>query len=107
MTLHPHEFIRRFLMHVLPKGFHRIRHNGLFANGNRAANVAKARELLGVTPPQKKAEPDPVAVDGPRVHPRPCPCCGGRMLIIEVFDRGWVPRHHPSLIPTKIRIDTS
>src|SRR5215471_519771 len=47
MTLCPHEFIRRFLMHVLPKGFHRIRHYGLFANGNRAANVARCRELLG------------------------------------------------------------
>jgi hypothetical protein len=51
-TLHPHEFIRRFLMHVLPKGFHRIRHYGLLANGNRAANVARARELLGMAPPE-------------------------------------------------------
>ena len=50
MTLSPHEFIRRFLMHVLPKGFHRIRHYGLFANGNRAANVARSRELLGAMP---------------------------------------------------------
>ena len=50
MTLAPHEFIRRFLMHVLPKGFHRIRHYGLFANGNRAANIARARELLGAPP---------------------------------------------------------
>jgi hypothetical protein len=47
MTLPTHEFIRRFLMHVLPKGFHRIRHCGLFANGNRAVNIARARELLG------------------------------------------------------------
>jgi len=53
MTLTPHEFIRRFLMHVLPKGLHRIRHYGLFANGNRAANIAKARELLGAAPPAK------------------------------------------------------
>ena len=50
MTLTPHEFIRRFLMHVLPKGFHRIRHYGLFANGNRAERIAKARELLAVPP---------------------------------------------------------
>jgi hypothetical protein len=50
MTLSPHEFIRRFLMHVLPKGFHRIRHYGLFANGNRAANIARSRELLGAMP---------------------------------------------------------
>ena len=46
MTLHPHEFIRRFLSHVLPKGFHRIRHYGLFASGNRAANIARARQLV-------------------------------------------------------------
>ena len=51
MRLHPHEFIRRFLIHVLPKGFHRIRHYGLFANANRADNVAKARALLNVVPP--------------------------------------------------------
>jgi Putative transposase len=51
MTLHPHEFIRRFLSHVLPKGFHRIRHYGLFASGNRTANIARARQLLGAAPP--------------------------------------------------------
>src|SRR6185436_19697621 len=56
MTLSPHEFIRRFLMHVLPKGFHRIRHYGLFANGNRAANIARARELLAVPSCSKQAE---------------------------------------------------
>src|SRR5262249_31394364 len=50
MTLAPHEFIRRFLLHVLSKGFHRIRHYGLFANGERAANLARARELVGVPP---------------------------------------------------------
>src|SRR5712672_4261175 len=79
MTLSPHEFIRRFLMHVLPKGFHRIRHYGLFANGNRAESIAKARELLAVATPETKPEaastPEP---DQPRVLPRPCPCCGGR-----------------------------
>ena len=48
MTLPTHEFIRRFLTHVLPKGLHRIRHYGLFANGNRAANTARARKLLAV-----------------------------------------------------------
>jgi hypothetical protein len=51
MRLHPHEFIRRLLMHVLPKGFHRIRHYGLFANANRAENIAIARALLNVVPP--------------------------------------------------------
>ena len=51
MRLHPHEFIRRFLIHVLPKGFHRIRHYGLFANTNRVENIATARALLNVAPP--------------------------------------------------------
>ena len=107
MTLHPHEFIRRFLMHVLPKGFHRIRHYGLFANGNRAANVARARELLGMAPPEPPPEAAPAKPDDTRVHPGPCPCCGSRMLVIEVFARGCEPRHRPSPKPAVIRIDTS
>ena len=93
MTLATGEFIRRFLMHVLPKGFHRIRHYGLLANGNRAANIAKARELLSVPAPVKAPQPEN---DDPCVLPRPCPCCGGRMLIIETFARGETPRHRPS-----------
>jgi hypothetical protein len=104
MTLSPHEFIRRFLMHVLPKGFHRIRHYGLFANGNRTANIARARELLGVS--QRVVEPEQekaAAPDEPRVLPCPCPRCGGRMIVIEVFARGC----QPSYRPTPIRIDTS
>jgi hypothetical protein len=104
MTLAPHEFIRRFLMHVLPKGFHRIRHYGLFANGNRAANIARARELPGALPhavePDKEKAPAP---DEPRVLPCSCPRCGGRMIVIEVFAPGCQPRHRP----TPIRIDTS
>ena len=98
MTLAPHEFIRRFLIHVLPKGFHRIRHYGLFANGNRAESIAKARELLAVATPQ--TEPEAASrqqSDQPRVHPRPCPCCGGRMIVIEVFARGGAPSHKPSI----------
>src|SRR5262249_486889 len=71
MTLHPHEFIRRFLMHVLPKGFHRIRHYGLFANGHRAENIARARELLKVPPPIKEANDENGAADDPRVLPCP------------------------------------
>jgi hypothetical protein len=98
MTLAPHEFIRRFLMHVLPRGFHRIRHYGLLANGGRAENIAKARELLAVLPvaeantagTAEKADPE-----GLRVLPRPCPCCGGRMIVIEVFARGSTPRYRP------------
>ena len=94
-------------MHVVPKGFHRIRHYGLFANGVRAANLAKARELLGMKPPTKAAPPAPPDPDAPRFHPDPCPCCGGRMHIIEIFGRGCEPRHRPSPIPPRIRIDTS
>jgi hypothetical protein len=104
MTLHPHEFIRRFLSHVLPKGFHRIRHYGLFASGNRTANIARARQLLPaaqrvVEPKQQKA----AAPDQPRVLPCPCPRCGGRMIVIEIFARGC----QPTFRPTPIRIDTS
>ena len=95
-------------MHVLPKGFHRIRHYGLFANGNRAESIAKARELLAVVTPQTEPEaastPEP---DQPRVLPRPCPCCGGRMIVIEVFARGCGPTYRPTPAPTPIRIDTS
>ena len=108
MTLTPHEFIRRFLMHVLPKGFHRIRHYGLFANGNRAANIARARELLGAAPRIVEPEEEKAAApDEPRVLPCPCPRCGGRMIVIEVFARGCEPRHRPTPAPTPIRIDTS
>jgi hypothetical protein len=88
MTLETDEFIRRFLTHVLPKGFHRIRHYGLLANGNRAANIAHARVLLAMPSRPKEPEPPEAALDEPRVLPRPCPCCGGRMIIIETFARG-------------------
>jgi hypothetical protein len=108
MTLAAHEFIRRFLLHVLPKGFHRIRHYGLFANGDRAANFARARELLAAAP--RIAEPEeqkPAAPDEPRVLPCPCPRCGGRMIVIEGFARGCEPRYRPTPAPAPIRIDTS
>ena len=107
MTLTAHEFIRRFLMHVLPKGFHRIRHYGLFANGNRAANIARARQLLGAAPRIVEPEQQKAAPDEPRVLPCPCPRCGGRMIVIEVFARDCEPRHRPTPAPTPIRIDTS
>ena len=108
MTLDTAEFIRRFLMHVLPKGFHRIRHYGLLANGQRAANVAKARELLAV-PKLAEAPVDVSARDAaePPMLARPCPCCGGRMIIIETFERGCEPKHRPTPMPPPIRIDTS
>ena len=108
MTLSPHEFIRRFLMHVLPKGFHRIRHYGLFANGNRAANVARSRELLGAMPRVVEPEKEQTATpDEPRVQPCTCPRCGARMIIIEIFARGCEPRYRPTPAPTSMRIDTS
>jgi len=106
MTLTTDEFIRRFLIHVLPKRFHRIRHYGLLASANRAANIAQARELLAVPPPQ----PEPAKAeetDDQSVLPRPCPCCGGRMIIIETFARGCEPKHRPTPVPQQIRIDTS
>jgi hypothetical protein len=108
MTLSPHEFIRRFLTHVLPKGFHRIRHYGLFANGNRAANLARSRELLGALPRVVEPEEEQAATpDEPRVQPCTCPRCGARMIIIEVFARGCEPRYRPTPAPTSMRIDTS
>jgi len=108
MTLPTHEFIRRFLMHVLPRRFHRIRHYGLFANGNRAANIAQARKLLSVPPRPEEPEPDQAAEKSePRVHPCPCPSCGGRMIIIEVFEPGTEPRYRPRAPPIIFGIDSS
>ena len=108
MTLPTHEFIRRFLTHVLPKGLHRIRHYGLFANGNRAANIARARELLAMPSRPKQAQTSATAAaDEPRVLPRPCRCCGGRMIIIEIFAAGCHPKHRPAPATAAIRIDTS
>ncbi|CAL4868557.1 IS91 family transposase ISMno23 (plasmid) [Asticcacaulis sp. MM231] len=104
MTLSPNEFIRRFLIHVLPSGFHRIRHYGLFANGGRTENIARARKLLNVPEPQCPTEPEPANDNELPSRPNPCRCCGGRMVMIETFARGCLPRHQP--VP-KIRIDTS
>jgi Putative transposase/Transposase zinc-binding domain len=107
MTLAADEFIRRFLIHVLPKGFHRIRHYGLLSSGRRAENIAHARELLAVPAPAKQPEPPKAAIDEPRVLPQPCPCCGSRMIIIEAFAPGCQPHHRPSATTVAIRIDTS
>jgi hypothetical protein len=97
MRLAPHEFIRRLLLHVLPSGFHRIRHYGLLANGSRKGNIAKARALLAVLAVAGKdtQPPEKTGPDGSRVLPRPCPCCGGRMIVIEVFARGSMPKYRP------------
>ena len=105
MILPAHEFIRRFLIHVLPSGFHRIRHYGLFANGGRVRNIARARELLGGVAPQTDAaegEDD----DAP-VFPQPCPSCGGRMVVIETFAPGNQPRHRSGPDPPTCKIDNS
>jgi hypothetical protein len=108
MTLATHEFIRRFLIHVLPKGFHRIRHYGLLARPSCADNIARARELLAVPMPQdRNAEADTVNPNEPPILSRPCPCCGGRMITIETFERGSSPRHRPTGPITAIRIDSS
>jgi hypothetical protein len=108
MTLETDEFIRRFLIHVLPKGLHRIRHYGLLAKSNCAANIARARELLAAPSPSKQPKPSEATATGePRLLPRPCPCCGGRMIIIESFARGCEPEHRPTPASREIRIDTS
>src|ERR1700675_5019949 len=105
MTLATHEFIRRFLIHVLPSGFHRIRHYGLFANASRAHNIARARELLAMPTPKIKPDQATDATE-PAALSHPCPCCGARMVIIETFERGSTPRYRPPPA-TLIRIDTS
>jgi hypothetical protein len=102
MTLATNEFIRRFLIHVLPRGFHRIRHYGLFAKNSCADNIARARDLLAA--PNRNNQPADAAAN--RDEPA-CPCCGGRMIIIEVFARGATPRHQPTGPITAVRIDTS
>ena len=102
MTLTTDEFIRRFLIHVLPKGLHRIRHYGLFAKGACADNIARVRELLAAAKPE--GQPAEAAVDPSKPS---CPCCGGRMITIDMFARGATPRHQPTAPTNRIRIDTS
>src|SRR5712671_3945304 len=108
MTLKPDEFIRRFLMHVLPNGFHRIRHCGLLASGTKTETIARIRELIATVAPVQTAHqpqpPDSAPATDQATHP--CPYCGGRMNIIETFNRGSTPQDRPPP-PTVIRIDTS
>jgi hypothetical protein len=98
MILSADEFIRRFLLHVLPKGFHRIRHYGLLASASCKTNIARARELIAAPIPQVEppASHDTVDPDAITDHRPPCPCCGGRMIIVEIFGRGGAPRGPPS-----------
>jgi hypothetical protein len=90
MSLDPDEFIRRFLLHGLPDGFHRIRHYGFLANGCRRTRLATIRQLL------IKATPAPVSADSeiiqplrqfPRFDPTVCPCCGGALRITATLPR--------------------
>lgn len=91
MTLATDEFIRRFLIHVLPRGFHRIRHYGLLASSTHKDAMALARRLLGVAAPAEEPEPDE-----PTDYRPQCPCCGGHMVITETFERWRQPRAPPS-----------
>jgi hypothetical protein len=101
MALAPDEFIRRFLLHVLPKGFHRIRHYGLLASAGCKANIARARELIAVPVlsgemPAEYNNPDHTTAGASTDHRPPCPCCGGRMIIVEIIERGGPPRSPPA-----------
>ena len=91
MTLATDEFIHRFLLHVLPRGFHRIRHYGLLAASARKSSLALARDLLEVAPP-----PDNIAPEEPLDQRPPCPCCGGIMIVTGTFPFRWQPRGPPS-----------
>jgi Putative transposase/Transposase zinc-binding domain len=109
MTLATGEFIRRFLSHVLPRGFHRIRHYGFLASSTKATTIARARELIAAaTPTAQQPAPDRAAATDSTTTDKaayPCPCCGGRMRIIETFAAGRRPQYQPTA--TTIRIDTS
>src|SRR5215510_9686906 len=105
ITLDANEFIRRFLIQVLPDSFHRIRHYGLFANANRANNIALARRLLAVPDPTPSSRASADAENGRRDEDwNACPCCGGRMVIVEAFEPGCQPRFWP--VPS-IGLDSS
>jgi hypothetical protein len=95
MRLAPHEFIRRFLLHVLPDGFHRIRHYGFLASGDRTQNLERARALASAGPadaatgpagPQPQPQPDDGAL-------APCPDCGGRMRRVGLVPASTPPLH--------------
>jgi Putative transposase/Transposase zinc-binding domain len=108
MTLDTGEFIRRFLMHVLPQGFHRIRYYGLLTSPTRANNIARIRALLAVPLiPIDAIKAATTKPEQPKAPEHACPCCGGRMRIIETFLPGQQPKHRPTPLPPKIQIDTS
>ena len=107
MTLTAHEFIRRFLLHVLPDGFHRIRHYGLLASSRRADTIARIRQIIAAATPAATEADRGAAISAEHSDPvderrPPCPCCGGRMILVERFAPGTAPR---TLVA--VRIDTS
>jgi hypothetical protein len=103
MTLAAGEFIRRFLIHVLPHGFHRIRHYGLLANSRRADNMRRARQLLAMPEPNENAADDADKEKEATVaSQRTCPCCGGTMVVVETFEPGHAPRAPPSFATRRI-----
>ena len=102
ITLMTDEFIRRFLIHVLPKGQHHIRHYGLVGNGIRAASITRIRNLPGTRLSDPRHTEDGTAnnADAPaRVLALPCPCCGGRMILVETI----APEHHARAPPGTAR----
>ena len=97
MTLSTGEFMRRFLLHVLPRGFHRIRHYGLIANAGRRNNLARARERLNVPPDTDDKASTGDATADPMQPAYVCPDCGAQMIIVETFARGQPIRAPPRL----------
>jgi len=94
MTLEAGEFIRRFLLlHALPDGFHRIRHYGFLANGQRAARLAACRALLAHRASETETRAKPAAKTAPAA--RPCPCCGRPMVRVAVWCHGQAPPEWP------------
>ena len=101
MTLPTHEFIRRFLMHVLPKRLpshpplRPVRQRQPRRQpGPRSRAAPRGAPRDGIARPWRRAD-----AGEPRAEPRPCPCCGGRMLVIEIFARGCEPKHRPQRAP--------
>ena len=93
MRLPTDEFVRRFLTHVLPSGFHRIRHAGFLANGIRRDRIAMIRCLIDrAQEPDQMAEEEALTGADEEGQLQPCPKCGGPMRIIETFLRGQLPR---------------
>ena len=108
MTLVTDAFIRRFLIHVLPKSFHRIRYYGFLTSQRRAKNIAHIRELLAVPLiPIDDIKALNAKPEEPKAPEQPCPCCGGHMRIIETFQRGQQPKRRATPIVPTIGIDTS